>query len=173
MSFLFGIYKFKSCRIYILVVLPFDLHVRTGHHVRVNFHKEVILQFGIQFQVLEALAIVECEFSDFQNVGKVEGNHTAVGKYVTADFGYTGRNVYGSEFGAVLECSVFDFRKVLRQSHAREICTAAEHLITCKSHIPGKFDALEAGAVLETSMQFIYLVVLENDFLQILATIKS
>ena len=106
-------------------------------------------------------------------MGKVEGNHTAVGKYVTPDFGYTGRNVYGSEFRAVLECSVFDFCKVLRQSHAREICTAAEHLITCKSHIPGKFDALKAGAVLETSMQFIYLVALENDFLQILATIKS
>ena len=106
-------------------------------------------------------------------MGKVEGNHAAAGKYVTADFGHTGRNVYGSKFGAVLEHAVFYFRKVLRQGHAREICTAAEHVITCKSHITGKFDALEAGAVLETSMQFIYLVALENDFLQVLATIKG
>ena len=105
-------------------------------------------------------------------MGKVERNHTAAGKYVTADFGYTGRDVYGCEFGAVLECAVLDFRKVLRKSHACETGAAAEHVIACKSHMARQFDALEAGAVLETSMQLIYLVALENDLLQILATIK-
>lgn len=87
----------------------------------------------------------------FDHMREVEAHYSAAIKYLRAHFCYAGRNGNRGELGAIPECIVREFLKVLRQFDIRQIGTPEEHFLAHRTHISWKFNALQRGATLEAA----------------------
>ena len=81
----------------------------------------------------------------FEHMREVEAHYSAAIKYLRAHFCYAGRNGNRGELGAIPECIVREFLKVLRQFDIRQIGTPEEHFLAHRTHISWKFNALQRG----------------------------